>query len=66
MENRLIKSKENELNIYEWGVFIENQIGETFEIALPEDLQSKVSEFLHKKAEDKDVVGSDTNRKIEW
>ena len=56
----------NELNISEWGVFIENEIGETFEIALPQDLQSKVSEFLHKKAKDKDIVGSNTNSKIEW
>lgn len=56
----------NELNISEWGVFIENEIGETFEIALPEGLQSRVSNFLHKEAENKDVVGSDTNHKIEW
>ena len=56
----------NELNISEWGVFIENEIGETFEIALPEDLQSKVSDFLYKEAENKDVASPDTNSKIEW
>jgi hypothetical protein len=67
MNNRVITvDRKNELNICEWGVFIENEIGETYEVALPQDLQSKVSDFLHKRAEDKDIVGLNTNNKIEW
>tara|TARA_R100000808_G_scaffold24324_1_gene55762 strand:+ start:68 stop:238 length:171 start_codon:yes stop_codon:yes gene_type:complete len=53
------------LNVQEWGVFVETSEGETLEVQLPEELAGMVAEFLLD-AKSESVVGKDTNGKIKW
>ena len=43
--------------INEWGIFIEDYQGRTFEIKLPDNLSTEVYKFLSKKMTKKDVLG---------
>ena len=64
------------LNIYEtktmernkidnWGVFVENEQLETYEIKLPENLAQKVWDFI-KNSDKKDIIGDNTNGNLKW
>ena len=48
-----------------WGVFIENQAGETFEIQLTQELSAKVYDFISENL-DKCKLSCNTDGKIEW
>ena len=51
--------------IENWGVFVENQYGETFEIQLTQELSAKVYDFISENL-DKCKLSCNTDGKIEW
>jgi hypothetical protein len=48
-----------------WGVFVENEQLETYEIKLPENLAQKVWDFI-KNSYKKDIIGDNTNGNLKW
>lgn len=56
--------------IEEWGVFVENDRGETFEIQLSEELSGKVYDFIEKNINNGKIntikLSRDTEGNIEW
>ena len=56
--------------IEEWGVFVENDRGETFEIQLSEELCGKVYDFIEKNINNGKIntikLSRDTEGNIEW
>ena len=48
-----------------WGVFVENQKGETFEVQLSEELSAEVYDFIVENLKEC-KLDNNTNGKIEW
>ena len=48
-----------------WGVFVENEQLETYEIRLPQKLAQKVWDFIEN-SDSSDIVGGNTEGKITW
>tara|TARA_B100000470_G_scaffold204378_1_gene178401 strand:+ start:651 stop:821 length:171 start_codon:yes stop_codon:yes gene_type:complete len=55
----------NDIKTYNWGVFIGNSNGETYELKLPEELAQKVWDFIEN-SDGSDVLGENTNGYIYW
>jgi len=48
-----------------WGVFVENEHLETYEIKLPEELALKVSDFIQN-LNKKNIIGNNTKGELKW
>ena len=48
-----------------WGVFVENEQLETYEIRLPQKLAQKVWEFIEN-SDKNDLIGENTNGNLNW
>ncbi len=48
-----------------WGVFVENEQLETYEIRLPQKLAQKVWGFIEK-SDKQDLIGENTNGNLNW
>jgi hypothetical protein len=51
--------------INNWGVFVENDKLETFEIKLPREIALQVLDFIDN-SDSSDIVGGNTEGKITW
>ena len=48
-----------------WGVFVENEQLETYEIRLPQKLAQKVWDFIEN-SDKHDLIGENTNGNLNW
>ena len=54
-----------EKRIDNWGVFVENEQLETYEIRLPHKLAQKVWDFIEN-SDKHDLIGENTNGNLNW